>query len=49
MFSIDCPKHGSTVLLGLSDINLINNTNHGIEVHYTCSCGHNGVWLTGKI
>ena len=48
MFSVDCPQHGANVLLGLSDIRQIENTNAGIRVHYTCSCGHRGVWLTGK-
>jgi len=48
MFSVDCPRHGTRVLLGLSDIDRINNTDHGIEVHYTCTCGYVGLWLTGK-
>ena len=48
MFSVDCPQHGATVLLGLSDITQIENTDGAIRVHYTCTCGHRGVWLTGK-
>ena len=48
MFSVDCPQHGTTVLLGISDITQIENTASGIRVHYECTCGHKGVWLTGK-
>jgi len=48
MFSVNCPRHGRTILLGLTSIERIDNTDHGIEVHYTCTCGHHGVWLTGK-
>ncbi len=48
MFAVNCPHHGSRVLLGLSDIDRIENTRHGIELHYTCSCGHHGKWVTGK-
>ena len=48
MFAIDCPCHGRRVLLNLSDIERIDNTSRGIEVHYICSCGHHGLWLTGR-
>ena len=48
MFAIECPRHRKTVLLGLSDIQRLDNTSRGIEVHYTCSCGHHGLWLTGR-
>lgn len=45
MFSVNCPQRGTRVLLGLSDIRGIDNTEFGVRVHYTCSCGHQGVWL----
>lgn len=48
MFSVECPQHGTMILLGISDIDLIENTARGIRVHYTCTCGHHGVWLTGR-
>lgn len=48
MLSVDCPRHGTRVLLGLSDIDRIERSPAGIEVSYTCSCGHHGTWLTGK-
>ena len=48
MFAIDCPSHGTKVLLGLGDIDSIDNTSRGIEVHYTCTCGHQGTWVTGR-
>ena len=48
MFSVNCPRHGTTVLLGLTDIDRIDNTSHGIVVHYTCTCGHHGVWHPRK-
>jgi len=35
------------VLLDLRQICRIVNTDSGIEVHYSCTCGHEGVWLTG--
>lgn len=47
MFAIDCPRHGKRVLLSLSEIVRIDNTSRGIEVHYACSCGHHGLWLSG--
>ncbi len=47
MLSVQCPRHGRRVLLGLRQICGIVNTDHGIEVHYTCTCGHEGLWLTG--
>ena len=48
MFDIYCPEHGSRVLLFTNDIEEIRNTKRGIEVHYRCTCGYRGVWLTGR-
>ena len=47
MLSVQCPRHGRPVLLDLRQICRIVNTDSGIEVHYSCTCGHEGVWLTG--
>ena len=48
LFSVNCTCAESEVLLGLSDIRRIENTDTGIRVHYTCTCGHRGIWVTGK-
>jgi len=48
MFETYCPVHGSNVLIFPSSIDQLVNTDHGIEVRYHCTCGHHGVWLTGK-
>jgi hypothetical protein len=47
MLSVQCPRHGRRMLLDLRQICGVVNTDHGIEVHYRCTCGHEGVWLTG--
>lgn len=47
MLAVHCPRHGRQVLLGLGQICRIVNTDGGIEVHYRCTCGHEGLWLTG--
>jgi hypothetical protein len=47
MLTVQCPQHGRRVLLGLGQICRIVNTGSGIEVHYTCTCGYQGRWLTG--
>lgn len=48
MFDVYCARHGCRVLLFTSDIRAIHNTPDGIEVHYTCYCGHRGIWCTGR-
>ena len=48
MFDIYCPDHGSRILLFTNDIEEIQNTEEGIEVHYRCTCGYRGVWITGR-
>jgi len=47
MLSVQCPQHDRAVLLDLRQIRGVVNTDRGIEVHYRCTCGHEGVWLTG--
>lgn len=48
MFDVTCPRHGHRVLLFADQIRL-ENTPHGIEVHWTCSCGATGVELVGAL
>lgn len=48
MFSVDCPKHGTKVLLGHRSIVALRNTAAGIEVHWRCPCGGEGHLLTGR-
>lgn len=45
MFSIDCPRHRSRVLVGLDSIEALVATPDGIEVHWRCTCGARGVWV----
>ena len=47
MFSVYCPRHGSLVLLSHLGIDEMRNTRTGINVTYTCTCGHHGTWNTG--
>ena len=47
MFDVHCPGHGKRVILFAQHIQSIRNTREGIEVHYRCFCGHEGVWRTG--
>lgn len=48
MFSVDCSGHGSPVLLGNRSIERLVNTEHGIELHWRCSCGTTGMVRTGR-
>jgi len=43
MFSVHCPRHGTSVLLGPDQIVRIVNTALGIELHWRCWCGEVGV------
>jgi len=47
MFSVECPRHGDRVLLGPESIVAIVSGADGIDVHWRCTCGATGVWLTG--
>jgi hypothetical protein len=42
MYAAHCPRHGKTVLLGLSDIVAITNTATGPIVEWECYCGWRG-------
>lgn len=47
MFSVECPRHGARVLLGAESIVAVISAPDGVEVHWRCTCGQTGVWLTG--
>ena len=49
MFTVHCPGHGGTVLLSERSITRLVNTAHGIEVHWRCHCGAEGVEVTGAL
>jgi hypothetical protein len=44
-FAVDCPAHGTRVLLFAHDVTGMQTTPRGIEVRYRCFCGNEGVWL----
>jgi hypothetical protein len=48
MFVAHCPRHGSRVLLGYSDVERVENTDDGILVHYQCFCGARWAERTGR-
>jgi hypothetical protein len=48
MFTVFCPTHDAEVLIWTSGIDAIRNTPRGIEVVYHCTCGHRGLWVTGR-
>ena len=48
MFSIQCPRHGSEVLLSESRIESLRNRVAGIEVRWICYCGHRGAFTSGR-
>ncbi|MGH9118069.1 MAG: hypothetical protein ACRD0A_09405 [Acidimicrobiales bacterium] len=47
MFLIDCPGHGTKILLGARSVESMHNTSRGIEVRWRCRCGARGVLITG--
>jgi hypothetical protein len=47
MFSVDCPRHGSEVLLSESRILGIDRTGSGLTVRWVCWCGHVGSHHSG--
>jgi hypothetical protein len=49
MFSVYCEGHGSRVILGNRSITHIDNTDHGIELHWRCHCGTTGTELLGLL
>lgn len=49
MFSVHCEGHGSRVILTNRRITALVNTDHGIELHWRCSCGTEGVEVMGRL
>lgn len=49
MFTVHCEGHGSRVILGNRSITRIHNTEHGIELHWRCPCGTEGVEVLGLL
>lgn len=47
MFAVFCPGHGRRVLLSAHDIVALRHGPEGMEVHFRCTCGREGVWRTG--
>lgn len=48
MFPVYCPRHGQLVLLPYGHIR-VENTVAGIEVHFRCTCGHDGMERMGVV
>jgi hypothetical protein len=48
MLSINCPKHGTKVLVGTRRIRSMINTQNGIVLHVQCYCGTHVVVGTGR-
>lgn len=48
MFTIDCPRHGTSVLLSERRIRAFRRSADGLEVDFECWCGHRGSFATGR-
>ena len=48
MFAHDCSSCGKRQLIFVSQVTSLVNTDRGIEVGFTCWCGAEQHWLTGK-
>ena len=48
MFDNDCPMCGTRVLIFPNRVTAISNTDHGIEVTFTCWCGTEQKFVTGR-
>jgi hypothetical protein len=48
MFDNECTECGKRQLIFPSQITSISNTGSGISVAYTCWCGADQTWLTGR-
>ena len=48
MFSVNCPRHGSEVLLSESRILGIDRTGDSLTVRWVCWCGHVGSHHSGR-
>jgi len=48
MFTHHCSACDKTQLIFFSQIRSLTNTDHGIEVAYTCGCGAEQLMITGN-
>jgi hypothetical protein len=48
MLSINCPAHGTKVLVGTRRIRSLVNTEYGIVLHVQCYCGADVVVGAGR-
>lgn len=48
MFAATCTACERRQLFTTSRVNAVVNTDHGIEVHFSCWCGADQVMLTGR-
>ena len=48
MFAHDCSSCGKRQLIFVSQVTSLVNTDHGIAVSFTCWCGAEQSFLTGK-
>lgn len=48
MFEVDCPTHGSRVLLSARRIEGIRNTVDGPVLYWRCWCGTRGCLVGGR-
>lgn len=48
MFAPYCPRHHSRVLLFAENIESLNRSESGFEVHFRCTCGYRGTWIPDR-
>jgi hypothetical protein len=48
MFTVNCPRHGSEVLLTESRIVGLDSSSDHLTVRWVCWCGHQGSHRTGR-
>lgn len=48
VFTIDCPRHGTSVLLSERRIRSMRPSPSGLEVEVECWCGHRSTLTTGR-
>ena len=48
VFTIDCPRHGTAVLLSERRIRALRRSASGLEVDFECWCGHRGSFAAGR-
>lgn len=49
MFSVDCSRHGTEVLLTERRIRAIVPVEGGSELHWTCWCGTEGATFVARV